>query len=218
MRTSFIILAFATILGPGIAHGLWSDRWEISDEPLASAARLSQVPLVISNWQGIDLKMNPRQIEKAGLAGFFARRYTDRANEINFVVFLTCGKPGPASLHSPDICYPGAGFQRKTNIKKFDLDGPNASNKTEFAAAEFEKPNSEKDRVRVYWSWYASGTWQVPTQPRWTFGNQRVVHKLYVIQPLLGKSQAAEETGTNFLQTLIPELQKSLFSVPNDSF
>ena len=26
-------------------------------------------------------------------------------------VLLLCGRPGPVSVHTPDLCFPGAGFQ-----------------------------------------------------------------------------------------------------------
>ena len=211
MRSALIILAFAAILVPGIAHSIWTDRWEISDEPMASASRLSQLPLSLNDWEGQDLNLDPRVIEKAELAGFLARRYVNRAGDATFSVFLACGRPGPISLHTPEVCYPGAGYQLVNGMKKIELDIPNFTGKVEFLVREYEKPNSVNDRILLFSSWYSKGSWQVPARPRWTFGDERVLHKLYLSQPVQGKKQTAEETGINFLQMLIPELEKTCF-------
>jgi hypothetical protein len=169
----------------------------------------------MTSWESQDLKLDPKIIEKAEIAGFLARHYFNRDGD-SFSVFLACGRPGPISLHSPDICYPGAGYRLVTGIKKINVDIPNFLGKVEFAVWEFEIPNTEKSRIRLYSSWYAKWSWQVPARPRWTFGNQPVLHKLYLSQPLSGKDQIAEESGIKFLQTLIPEIEKSLFSGPNN--
>src|SRR3984893_15330066 len=87
MRTFIILLACAAILVPGIAHGIWTDRWEISDEPMATASRLTQLPRSLKNWESQDLKLNPKVIEKAKIAVFLARHYFNREGD-SFSVFL----------------------------------------------------------------------------------------------------------------------------------
>ena len=38
------------------------------------------------------------------------------------------------------------------------------------------------DRLQVYWSWDGFGRWEVPANPRLTFGAGLYLYKLYVVQ------------------------------------
>ena len=44
------------------------------------------------------------------MTGYLLRTYTHRISGETFQVLLVCGKPGPTSLHPPDVCYQGAGY------------------------------------------------------------------------------------------------------------
>src|SRR5262249_13107173 len=47
MKRYLPLTAAALVLFSGVVHGLWTDRWAISDEPGASAAKLDDVPMTI---------------------------------------------------------------------------------------------------------------------------------------------------------------------------
>jgi hypothetical protein len=84
--------------------------------------------------------------------------------------------------------------------------------RAEFLWADFEQHESFPiERLRIYWSWQAKGTWSAPYSPRVTFATQGVLHKLYLIHRTSGGIEAAEDASfADFLQQLLPELDKAL--------
>src|SRR5207248_510559 len=61
-------------------------------------------------WDGAAVALDPRQTEAAQVAGALSRRYTHRYTHAAATVLILCGRPGPVSVHTPDVCYSGAGF------------------------------------------------------------------------------------------------------------
>src|SRR5260370_39937401 len=101
-RTFLTISAVIAVLLTGIVHGIWTGRWEITDEPGASVARLPNVKMELGDWQGETLDAESRQLGDA--SGCLLRRYTNKLSGANVKVCLLCGRPGPAVRHPADSC------------------------------------------------------------------------------------------------------------------
>jgi len=217
MRFLLVILTFAAVILPGLAHGVWSCRWAWSNEPFASAEKLKHVPLFFADWDAKEIKIPTAQIKQSEVAGFLARRYTHRFTRNQIQVFLACGRPGPVSLHTPDICYAGAGYRMEGTQSKTTVKGNGSSPPAEFFTATFQKPNPTNPvKIKIYWSWSTNGAWQAPAYPRLTFARHPALYKLYVISPRTTSEEASEEEETSkiFIKKLLLHLQKSLFSAP----
>ena len=73
------LVAVALIVGSGIVHALWTDRWSLSNEPKASAERLDQVAHVLGDWQGTDgPPVDTQDMAIGEIAGFLSRNYVNR--------------------------------------------------------------------------------------------------------------------------------------------
>src|SRR3954451_18636542 len=110
-RTLPIATALALVIAAGIVHGRWTLRWSKSHAVEAAVARLEGVPTAVGDWNGQELALDPRQLTMAEIAGHVTRRYVNRRSGAAVTVLLVCGRPGPISVHTPDICYAGAGYE-----------------------------------------------------------------------------------------------------------
>ena len=176
-----IVAAISIVLSSGIIHGLWINRWRVSREIELAVSKLDRVPMVIGDWRGRPQTVDRREWTRAGLDGLVMRHYENSRTGRTTGLVLVCGRPGPVSVHTPEICYPGAGFEMaNAQPVKFSVnpDGRGA----EFLKADFERQESfPPERLRVYWSWNATGTWSVPANPRLAFASRPLLYKLYLI-------------------------------------
>jgi hypothetical protein len=82
----------------------------------------------------------------------------------------------------------------------------------EFLQADFEQGRSFlPERLRISWSWKATGPWSAPSHPRVTFAFQPFLYKLYLVyRPNWGKERAEDDSFSDFLRQLLPELDRAL--------
>ena len=65
--------------------------------------------------------------------------------------------------------------------------------------------------VRIFWSWYANGSWQAPESPRWAFARQPYLVKLYVLRELPERPEPPElDPAVDLIKRLTPELNRIL--------
>ncbi len=206
-------VGLALILVGGLVHGLWTDRWLLSNEPRTSAAKLADVPRVLGDWETIDDKPLPSDELAVGeIAGYLNRIYVNRRAGKALAVLCVCGRPGPIGQHPPTVCFGGEGFElvKKQRMSFPVPDGPAA----EFWVGDFRRgsavmPESE----RVYWSWTGNGTWVAADSPRLTFARFRALYKLYVIHRMSRPDEAVQDDAApDFIKLFVPALQKVLFT------
>src|SRR5713226_439747 len=114
-RYLLLLTVAALIIGDGYLCALWSGRWHIDRDMAAAGARAEQLPLHLGDWQAEDQQIDDKTIERAGFSGYFLRRYENQRTRAVVSVLLAWGRPGPLSVHSPEVCYGGAGFEMSGN-------------------------------------------------------------------------------------------------------
>src|SRR6266850_214231 len=110
-RTLPLITGIALLLTCGLVRGLWTDRWGSAAAPAAAAAKLEHLAWVIGEWEGRPIELEQAQRDASRVSGCIVRRYVHRVNGDAVTIFLGCGRPGPVSVHTPDVCYAGAGYK-----------------------------------------------------------------------------------------------------------
>lgn len=191
----------------GIVHGFWTDRWSPPVETAQAAGRLDTIPLEMGDWDGEALEVKEGEAG-AGVAGFIRRRYVHRKTGSTVSLFLVCGRPGPVSIHTPDVCYGASGFAINTR-GRYESSSGDSMWKTDATRANA----TEETRLRVYWGWNDGSAWTAVDDPRVQFARRPVLHKLYVVRELSGLNEANRgEPCEEFLQTLLPVLRKTLFA------
>lgn len=213
MRVLSVAAGIGIVLACGVVQGFWTNRWGEAAEMQAARERVAGLPKTIGDWEGEDLQLSEQDQQAAGVAGYVLRRYANQRTGEEMRVLLLCGPSGPIAVHTPDVCYAGAGNEivKDPAGRTIPMDAPTPA--SDFQMIEVRSQQGrEVARLHVYWSWSARGKWQTPRHPRLTFAPYRVLYKLYVIHRLAGDGDAAaEDSEAAFIKLLVPEAQKCLY-------
>lgn len=206
--SGILVLVFS-----GIVHGVWTDRWSDRSDLVQAAVALSDLPLVLGDWEGIDLEQGADR--DTALAGTLSRRYTHRATGKVVSIYFGCGRSGPASVHTPEVCFAGSGYEVERPMAIAVPQGANMP-KGEFWTARFVKEKAAgRTSLRLFWAWNARGEWKVSDNPRVAFAGERLLHKLYLIREMSGPDEAADtDPSIEFMRELLPALQATCFRQP----
>ncbi len=212
-RTAYYCAAAGVLIFvvSGYLEGRWTGRWHASADLKASVARLDDVPRQIGDWDSTDSELDPESREATGAEGFLLRQYMDQRGT-RFTILLVCGRPGPVSVHTPDICYQGIGaIVGDPDNRTIEL--RDAREDAEFKVIRVRGADNQQaqGRLEVYWSWNAHGRWENPKNPRFAFARYSYLYKLYVIRNMEQNELAEDNPATEFLQKLLPALDKALF-------
>jgi hypothetical protein len=207
------VAAVALLVLFGLAEGLWTHRWVRSAEISTAHDRLEQVPLSIGEWTGRDRELDARQLTLGRIDGYVYRDYVNRVSNEVVSILLLCGQPGPVAVHTPDVCYAGAGYGMVAPAVRRTVASPGLEQPAEFWVGNFRRDNSPSpDPLRIYWGWNATGAWQAAGNPRFAFARYGVLYKLYVIRHLTSINDPMEnDPSQKFLEVLLPALQQALF-------
>src|SRR5262249_26693898 len=123
------------------------------------------------------------------------------------------GRPGPVSIHTPDVCYGASGYTVGANSQfttPADVAAPPAQFKTALMS---QTKVAGQTQLRIFWSWSANGTWQVPDDARSAFARHPVLYKLYLVRELMNANEPVEEDPcVELMRQLLPELKRSVFN------
>lgn len=206
-----IALVAALLLADGFVHGRWTNRWQPSLELQAASARLERVPMVLGDWQGEALKpISERETQQAGFTAYVNRTYKNYQTGAVVNILLACGRAGPIAVHTPEICYRGAGYQVAAGkSKRVEKAGGMTA---ELWQANFTKGDpSSPLQLKVLWCWNKGDAWKAPDNPRMAFAGNAALYKLYVVQETMRDDQEASKACADFLGALLPQLNRSLF-------
>ena len=214
-RITAFLVTVVLILALGYAHGRLTDRWGISEEVFAAAARLDTVPNEISSWVGTDLEIGERQLEGASAVGYLKRRYIHSATGESVQVMILCGRPGPIAVHPPTVCFISGGVTQPEKESKTQL--ATADVPSEFLEAVFVQMDVLEDAAqRTYWGWSPDGqSWTAPDDPRMAFAHEPYLYKMYFTIPTnhLSGDEEYEPTSENasaFMNSMIAVLSECL--------
>jgi hypothetical protein len=110
----FSALAAGLLVLCGLVHGYWTDRWVPATDLEHATGCMEKIPLSVGDWDGHDLEVKPTSLDYH-LAGHLARRYVNRVTGESVSIALVVGRPGPVSIHTPDVCYSAGGYTITTH-------------------------------------------------------------------------------------------------------
>jgi hypothetical protein len=202
---SGLILVIATAL----VQDVWTQRWQKSADLVAALRRLSYAPSDLGTWKAEPVELDAEALAVAGAQGSWVRRYTDTRSGASVLVILLCGRSGKMSVHRPEHCYRGAGYEMmaEPTSYEFAVDPP-----AQCWTTRFRKEESTGDlRLRIFWTWFGDGHWQAPNSPRLQFAHLSALYKLYAIRELTLRQEALEQDPSlDLLQQLLPALSEAL--------
>jgi hypothetical protein len=204
-----VVVATLGVIACGVVHGYWTDRWVKAAEPTQAAERYADLPLVVSDWDGQPIESKPSQGDE--ITGWLQRRYRNRKTGETVLIALVCGRPGPVSIHTPDVCYGASGYN-VGSPHRVAVPG----NSGEFWTADAVKTSATGDtKLRLYWSWNDGSGWLAVDNARQTFPRAPVLHKLYVIRELTTQQSEENEPCLRFVQAFAPVFEQKVVA-PHD--
>jgi hypothetical protein len=224
MRRSLpIIIALGLILGTGVAQGVWSYRWRSPFDYDKMTTTLQGVPKTLGDWEGEDQEVDEDSLQVGRIDAYLSRIYTNRYTGESVGILLVCGQPGPISLHPPTICFSAAGAVQISPVTSHDFVYAPTGEDLKYFTTDFSRGSSPADTIqtRVLWTWKGTGSWLAPSLPRWAFGSEPLLAKLYVtrserelppLDPIQG--QAVDESTGELLRLLMPELDRVMKILP----
>jgi hypothetical protein len=98
--------ALGLILLGGVAHGVLSNRWGVSENIQALGSQLNSIPMEIGPWKcSEEGKLEDRVIYGIlEASGYISRVYVHQSTDEAINVFLVFGPKGPVAVHTPEIC------------------------------------------------------------------------------------------------------------------
>ncbi len=116
---SFIGL-IALMIVTTILHGKWTGRWESSHAEKQTEKELENALSIetdLGDWKcGKVIQLSADELPEKTINS--TRQFIDPHTDRSLVVSLTSGVASIVSVHTPDVCYLGNGFQLASEIKK----------------------------------------------------------------------------------------------------
>jgi Protein of unknown function (DUF3485) len=210
MKRLPFLVALTLVAGSGLVHAVWKGGWRQAEALQAAVAQVGLVPLDIGGWQGKELAVDPAEFKQAGAEGYWMRNYI--RDDRSVTVLLMCGRPGRMSVHTPEFCYQGLGYEMAEAARTVDVIPGER-----FWTARFVKQLGAARDLRLWWAWNAAEGWKAPTSPRWDFRGVPFLYKLYVVHDTTRQQAVESEPALELLKQLLPELDRTLFHRQNET-
>lgn len=204
------------VMAAGVAHGLYTDRWGQSPDRAAAAARLANVPATIGPWVGEDRPLDDEEVRRAGVDGYLLRTYRSSTTRQVVTLFVVCGRPGPVSVHTPDVCYQASGYAMAAEPARESIALPGAAPAGVWSTSMAKPSAAVPEALAVRWAWRTRDAgWQAPDRPRVTFARSGILYKMYVLTDRVGASRPGRaDPATEFLSLALPTLDRALAEGP----
>jgi hypothetical protein len=208
-RSIPLLVGLFLVMATALVHGVWTQRWQKSADMESAIARLSNAPGDLGAWKAEPVEFDDDALSAAGAQGSWVRRYTDARSGASVLVILLCGRSGKMSVHRPEYCYRGAGYEVMTDPAHCEIPGdpPALCWTTRFRKEE----TTGSVQLRIFWTWFGNGVWQAPDSPRLTFAPLPALYKLYAVRELPPRQERLEQDPSlDLLQQLLPALAAAL--------
>jgi hypothetical protein len=209
-RKLAIVVGVMVLVGSGVVHGLWTDRWNPSDEVERAGERLADLPADVGSWKGEPVKQDAEDLQQAGALAHYSRAFTDPETGEQVMVLLLAGRAARMVVHQPEHCYRSAGFEMSGQplSLKVTLRG---GEEAELWTGLFSRDDpGGAQQLRIFWTWFSGERWEAPANPRLSFARRKVLYKLYVIRNVTGSTPLPDDPCVRLLGELLPILEQAL--------
>jgi hypothetical protein len=218
-----IFLGVVLIVGLTIPQIQMTDRLSGTNMTAEQRAEvLALVPKDVGDWHAEDKPVDPNVKATAGAVGAaVSREYRNSRTGERVDLWLIVGHARDISQHTPDICYPGSGFEARAKENAIYPLVMQGRPETPFWTNTFYREDELSGRrlIRVFWTWYNPSNpehegkvvWEAPQNARWHFGNTRAIYKMYFTSEMHDSLETAEQSACiRFAKDFLPEVDKAL--------
>src|SRR5690606_16399547 len=98
-------------------------------------------------------------------------------------LFMVTGSAWHVTVHTPDRCYPAAGFTQETRPANHSVSLGGDREPIEFATARFSKAEvlQGTEMLHIFWTFSESGEWHGPLLAKRAYANKPALYKVYLI-------------------------------------
>jgi hypothetical protein len=207
-----LVVVLAILAASGGARA-WQGRRvdDALERGRSSPFPLADLPMTIGSWEGRDEAMDPKIVRITGGTDLVTRRYVDRRTGVGLDVLVLYGPTFDVSPHTPEVCYPAAGFEAIPGASERPIlvGGPAA---VPFRSLAFTKGEGGlADSREVYYSLRYDGRWTTrAASPR---DSSRIpgMFKVQVSRRLSGRERRDVENPCEpFLAALVGEIESRM--------
>ncbi len=213
-----VMLSVALVVGVTFIQGTMTERWApASRDEVQRVSRLleERFPKTFGDWEvEQQLESDPKELKVAGAVGHVSVLFQNTRSKSRVSAFVVSALPNDASGHTPDRCYPGAGFtvgesEHRLTVQLAD------GRKAEAFTGTFVKAGQT---LRIFWTYGVPSAekdveldWIAPTLARIALDRYPAVYKLYAIadETQIGSNQSMVDCE-QFIAALLPALDASL--------
>ena len=211
MRNTLLVIALAIIVPVGIVKGRWTGRWTPSETFNFRLAAIGRIPLNIGDWTGRDINPEARTYERSGVVGGRMIRYENASGEA-ISVMIVCGRPGPTSVHTPEACYAGAGYEPASARVPISVSDEQEGADELWASDFLKEDTATPEYLRIFHGWSIGGPWRASVNPRRDFAGSDSLYKIYVVRPMSRVAAGpSSDPAIAFMRRLFPEMRKALW-------
>lgn len=198
------------ILAASGAARLWQEhRVEKTLEAgRVSSFALAEIPLTIGDWKGKSTKLDPRIVRGSGSTDLITRRYVNQKTGVGIDVVICFGPTSDMFIHTPELCYPSAGFAPAAPADERKVAVPGHTS-VPFRALVFTKGDGGlADTQEVYYSLWYDGRWTTASSsPK---ASQRIpgMYKVQVSRPVIAHERRdIDNPCESLLSPLLAEIE-----------
>jgi len=171
---------------------------------------LVEIPMKLGPWKGEESKLDSEIARVTGAVDMASRIYTDQRTGTKVSVVVLYGPATKVYIHSPENCYPRAGFRQIDNRMVQEIS--NGREEVPFASLLYEKGGgSTIERHQVYYSWLYGNMWSPVTLKQKQVDRLPGMFKVHVDRIVgLHEKIDADDPGLKFLSILMPDLQRRI--------
>lgn len=202
------LAACALLVASGVARGWQARRIENMLEAGRRVTRLDleTVPNTLGPWRGQAFSIDEQIARGTGADQIVTRRYVNENTGATVELILLYGPAGEMFIHSPEVCYPSAGYDLVAGPRLKEVDT------VPFRALAYRKGEGvSSDLQEVYYSWRHGGRWSPEVGIQKRFERIPSMYKVHVARKATTRER--RDIGNpceSFLTFLMPDLRKRL--------
>jgi EpsI family protein len=204
-------LACAVLVASGVVQSRQAVRvrGEIA-RGLTESFPLEEIPLTIGEWQGRTTELDEQIARLTGASQVITRRYVNQNTGVSLDVILLFGRAVDMYLHSPEICYPAAGFALSGGPDFKTIATP--SGDAPFRSLVYAKGDgAAASRQEVYYTWRHNGRWSPDLGSHKLLERISGMYKVHIARSTTDREQRGVGNPSEaFLRVLLPEMNRRL--------
>jgi hypothetical protein len=210
-----VVLVVGLTILAGVLHGRMSDRWGPVADTLAAADKLKEIPNEFGDWRlQSSEELGKVSLEQLQPAAYLVNKYQNQKTGDVVEMTLLLGRPGPISVHTPEVCFGTKNYKSRGERQKVAIRGP-AGGDDEFWALDFKTISLRGDLLRTYYAWSPGDRWQALKNARFWSAGLPYLYKIQLsclLPPGATDPQSSDDPCRKFLREFVPEAKKYLIA------